>query len=376
MTNATDVQAVNAAGQTTQQEPEGAATTEPPPDEVEVQIINSSRDQPFAFDTAVAIEWDVFGDADKSIWNTTVGAPADITAAVREENLFNDEPEEGFVFAAFPVSMTLAKANKEPLSTSFNFSFEIVGGETLGAYDGWCGVTPGDFAEFEEAYIGGTLTGTVCVPIPQADLDHPDTRVAFKFGSNSRQYFGPSGSGGAPIDVVPTPLAEMDQTEGQRANGYAYGQPTEITWDVLGDADNSVWTTTISQPQDITSAVKAENPFNDDPPDGHVFAGFDVTMMLVATEKEPLSVGFNLSFEIVGGATNIAYTTDCGVVPNEFDQFAEVFAGGSLTGTVCVSVPAEDLAHPEHQGRSEVRLGQPGSFRLVPHVLKTASVPT
>lgn len=321
-------------------------TTEPPGEEQRVELVLSSRETPFAFDSAAAIEWDVFGDADRSIWNATVQAPVDITQAVLAENQFNDPPPEGFVFAGFPVSMTLAQADKVPLAVGFNVDFEIIGGDSDAAHDGRCGVVPNEFPEFQEAYVGGTIQGTICVPIPEADLGHPDTVVAFKFSSDSRQFFGDSGVGGSAIEPAIPQFDQLDQREGGRAVGYSYDSPVDVVWEVLGDANNSVWSTTVSAPRDITAQVREENQFNDAPPEGYLFAGYDVALVLSSAEKEPLSAGFNVSFEIVGGATNIAHSGECGVTPNEFDLFAEVFAGGSLTGTVCVSLPIEDLAHP------------------------------
>ena len=91
--------------------------------------------------------------------------------------------------------MALDSADVEPLAPAFNVSFQIVGGATAAVYDessfGFgCGVTPNEFGEFDEVFIGGTLTGSVCVPIPTEDLTHPNTRVALKFADDSRVYFG------------------------------------------------------------------------------------------------------------------------------------------------------------------------------------------
>jgi len=36
-------------------------------------------------------------------------------------------------------------------------------------------------------------------------------------------------------------------------------------------------------------------------------------------------------------------------VPGEFDAFDEVFAGGTVSGTVCIAVPTEDLGRPDTQ---------------------------
>ena len=157
--------------------------------------IGGTRDAPFTYGTAAAVEFDSFGDADGSIWNATIGAPVDITAAVLAENSFNDPPADGTLFAGFTVEMTLAEAGKEPLSPGFNFSWEILGGASSAvheesAFDG-CGVSPDEFDGYAEVFVGGTLTGVVCIPIPTEDLTDLATQVAIHHSADSRTIFAP-----------------------------------------------------------------------------------------------------------------------------------------------------------------------------------------
>ncbi len=67
-------------------------------------------------------------------------------------------------------------------------------------------------------------------------------------------------------------------------------------------------------------------------------------------EKHPSSPGLDLSWELLGGATHAVYPygtigggLGCGVVPGAFEAYSELFVGGSLTGTVCILLPADDL---------------------------------
>jgi dTDP-4-amino-4,6-dideoxygalactose transaminase len=123
---------------------------------------------------------------------------------------------------------------------------------------------------------------------------------------------------------------------GSREDPLPFSQPVELEWQTLGDADGSRWSTTIGPFTDITDAVRAENQFNEPPPEGVRFVGFDVELTLLSAGKEPLSPGLNLTWELLGGSTNAAYdiaTIDtesfgCGVVPDAFDDFSEVFVGG------------------------------------------------
>ena len=158
--------------------------------------------------------------------------------------------------------------------------------------------------------------------------------------------------------ATPRPTATpVPEPPGTRANPIGFGVDSGVTFtiDVFGDADGSEWLWFIERPLDITSDVLSENQFNDPPPEGVVFAAFDAQGSLIAANKEPLSQGYNFKFEIVGGATNAVYDSTtfgfgCGVVPDgEFNRYAEVFAGGTLTGFVCIPVPAEDLDHPDTQ---------------------------
>ena len=79
-------------------------------------------------------------------------------------------------------------------------TWELLGGSTARVYDAstietesfGCGVVPGQFDDFAEVFAGGTIAGTVCIPLPAEDLDHSDTRVALHFfGNDSRAIFGP-----------------------------------------------------------------------------------------------------------------------------------------------------------------------------------------
>ena len=317
-----------------------------------------TRNAPFALGTVTTVTWNVFGDADNSLWNTTIGELTDITEAVLAENEFNSAPPEGVVFAGFDVEMTLIGAEKVPLSQGFNFGWEIIGGDSNAAYDSstietenfGCGVVGNEFESFDEVFLGGTLSGTVCIPIPAADVGAASTAVAMTL--NDRVFFSAEGSSPA-IAPVPDPEPTFTWTEGTgaRSSPFDYDSPTTIEFQTFGDADNSIWTSTVGAPADITAAVLAENQFNEPPPDGTIFAAFDLSMTLDSADVEPLAPAFNVSFQIIGGATAAVYDETsfgfgCGVTANDFGEFDEVFIGGSLTGSVCIPIPTEDLTHP------------------------------
>ncbi len=160
---------------------------------------------------------------------------------------------------------------------------------------------------------------------------------------------GTSGETTSTVEVTTTEDEDLERV-GSRDNPVPLGSPIDLELDVLGDADGSEWTLTIDAPgSDITAAVLAENQFNEPPEDGFVFYGVPVTLTLKSASKEPLSTSFNISPEFFGPVTLGVYSAGsfdnyCGVIPDEFDSFKEVFVGGSVSGTICYVVAADDAA--------------------------------
>jgi hypothetical protein len=147
-----------------------------------------------------------------------------------------------------------------------------------------------------------------------------------------------------PPDDSPPP-----STVGSRDEPYPIGLPVTIEIDSFGDGDGSIWTMTVLGPgTDLTQAVALENQFNDPPPDGSIFYGVPVSLTLESANKEPLSTLFNLELELFGPVTlsivDNGFEEGCGVAPGAIDPFKEVFIGGTVAGTVCLAVPADDVA--------------------------------
>ncbi len=333
-------------------------TTAPSPE-------SGSRANPFPIGRPVSITIDSFGDGDGSIWTLVVDGPGtDLTRAVAAENQFNDPPPDGSIFYGVPVTVTLDAAEKEPLSTLFNLEFEFFGPATLSiidqGFDEGCGVTPDQFDPFTEVFIGGSLSGIICLTVTNDDLTGgvllttdsiEGDRIYFATSGDradidSDDEGGESGTSGT-VDDPPRPDNSSDEP-GSRANPFPIGRPVSITIDSFGDGDGSIWTLVVDGPgTDLTRAVAAENQFNDPPPDGSIFYGVPVTVTLDAAEKEPLSTLFNLEFEFFGPATlsiiDQGFDEGCGVTPDGFDPFTEVFVGGSLSGIICLTVTNDDL---------------------------------
>jgi hypothetical protein len=93
-----------------------------------------------------------------------------------------------------------------------------------------------------------------------------------------------------------------------------------------------------------TSAVLAENMFNDKPKAGRQFFIINVTVSYRGKGSDSPFSG--LSFYALG-RSNVAYDESgdsCGVVPKELDSFKKVFSGGTISGNLCFSVKRSDAA--------------------------------
>jgi len=106
---------------------------------------------------------------------------------------------------------------------------------------------------------------------------------------------------------------------------------------------DGLWIRVTAIDRDAEAEVLAENMFNDPPPSGEVFV-----MVTLEVINEGGSVNeivrldeFDYSFV---GSSQVVYTpasNSCGVTPNELE--ASVFKGGAASGTVCVSIPADEV---------------------------------
>ena len=68
----------------------------------------------------------------------------------------------------------------------------------------------------------------------------------------------------------------------------------------------------------------------------------DLENWCLAFAGEGSANAFVVTISAVGNS-NVEYSQQCGVTPNELDSFVDVFAGGSVEGTVCFVVPSADV---------------------------------
>ena len=84
-----------------------------------------------------------------------------------------------------------------------------------------------------------------------------------------------------------------------------------------------------------TDEVLAENQFNEPPPEGYDFVIVPATLENagIAPEAPWLSVDLAAVSD-----SNVEASSDCGVVPKEFDSLDDVFPGGKATINFCFVV--------------------------------------
>jgi hypothetical protein len=146
-----------------------------------------------------------------------------------------------------------------------------------------------------------------------------------------------SASSGRPTATKPTSTTTSTTTaplEGGRRNPVPLGTPMAI-----GDG----WTLKVNSfSGNADAAIQAANQFNSPPPDGHHFALVNVDLTYNGANGKASDRFFG-SVAVLG-TQNVPHTnTDnfC-VGPDALDQIKEVFAGGTITGNICLTLPADE----------------------------------
>lgn len=91
---------------------------------------------------------------------------------------------------------------------------------------------------------------------------------------------------------------------------------------------------------DGTSAVMAENQFNDPPRTGWQFYLVEVELTYRGTGSETPFLRVNFAGL---GRGNVLRDDSCGVIPDELDDLTELFAGGSITGNICFEAQSSEV---------------------------------
>ena len=91
---------------------------------------------------------------------------------------------------------------------------------------------------------------------------------------------------------------------------------------------------------DATSAVAEENQFNDPPQTGWQFYIVEVEVAYLGEGSQ--SPWLHVDFGGLGTG-NAVRDDSCGVIPNDLDDFTELFTGGSISGNICFAAPSAEV---------------------------------
>ena len=141
------------------------------------------------------------------------------------------------------------------------------------------------------------------------------------------------------VSVLPTatpvpPTATPVLMGRSRNNPIPFGQPTTL----INTDGFALWVVDVLE--NATQLVMAENQFNDPPPDDHQFLIIRIKVKNTSTESKPFIAAWRLNLV---GASNLAISEGCGVVPDDFEGFREIFEGGELEGNICFTIKTSDI---------------------------------
>lgn len=251
----------------------------------------------------------------------------DATALIAEENTFNDPPPAGSTFTI--VRIALGYFGLEDPQSFFLPTISAIGAGAV-ELDTSCGVIPDQLDLFAGAFAGGVATGNICFVTTPADPPVLQLYATGEFFSDTEVFLSatPPAAPVTPMATIRGPQPGAAATE-LRAAATPVGVAAEV---------GSGWSFAVVSPaRDITDEVLAENTFNTPPPDGFRMVGVDVALSFNGSGT---GSAFDVTMNFVDDG-NIQRTGYCGVVSGELDQFSDVFAGGSVTGTLCFLVPAD-----------------------------------
>lgn len=181
--------------------------------------------------------------------------------------------------------------------------------------------------------IGAFLLG---VAVGGSTDDSPAEPEAATVESEQDPEAADAVDGVAADDGGEPPADAEPEAAGTRENPLPAGSTVELgSWTVTLGPSNA----------DATEAVMSENEFNEPPAEGRQFVLAPVTAVYGGDESG--LAWMELTIEFVGSAGNTfgsAFEDDCGVIPSPLIDQGEVFAGGEVSGNVCVSVPADQIA--------------------------------
>jgi len=139
-----------------------------------------SRENPLPIGTAVVLD-----DGMGGVWEVSLIAP-DLEAndVVLAENMFNEEPPEGFQYALLPVVAKYLGEETGTAAYDLEFAFVSAAGTTHKSFDVYA-VGPDELANVNELYKDGVAEGNVVIAIPSGDAELGTWRVTTSWGDTA-----------------------------------------------------------------------------------------------------------------------------------------------------------------------------------------------
>jgi hypothetical protein len=254
----------------------------------------------------------------------------DAAAAIAVENQFNDPPPSDSTFTL--ITVALGYFGLEDPKSAFETTISAVGAANV-ELTANCGSIPQELDSFGELFSGGVVVGNVCF------VTTPEDTASLQLYASGQLFGGDDvflATSAAPAAAVPMPALTGPQPEAASSPSRLTPTPLGVTADI-GEG----WKLSVTgAARDITDETLAENQSNEPPPDGFRFIGIDVTY---SYDGAGSASAFTVTTKAVGD-DNRELGTECGVTPGEFDQFGDIFSGGTASGTICFVVPTSSSA--------------------------------
>ena len=250
----------------------------------------------------------------------------DGAAAVAAENEFNEPPPAGSTFTLVKVALGYYGLN-DPIS-AFQPTISAVGASNL-ELESFCGTLPNELDLFVDVFSGGVVVGNLCFVTTTPDATSLQLYAVGDYFESDEVFLRANGTATG-VD----PMATLTGPQAGAVSTPARLSPTTLSTAVDVGAG---WSMTVTgAARDITDLVMAENQFNEPAPAGFRFIGVDVTYAYSGTEP---SAAYQVTTKAVGDG-NVELQAGCGVISGEIDIFTDVFAGGTVAGTICFVVPS------------------------------------
>lgn len=248
----------------------------------------------------------------------------DGAAAVAAENEFNEPPPAGSTFTLVKVALGYYGLN-DPIS-AFQPTISAVGASHL-ELESFCGTLPNELDLFVDVFSGGVVVGNLCFVTTTPDATSLQLYAVGDYFESDEVFLRANGTATG-VD----PMATLTGPQAGAVSTPARLSPTTLSTAVDVGAG---WSMTVTgAARDITDLVMAENQFNEPAPAGFRFIGVDVTYAYSGTEP---SAAYQVTTKAVGDG-NVELQAGCGVISREIDIFTDVFAGGTVAGTICFVV--------------------------------------